>query len=119
MFELIEWNRILANNFLYYIFHMTMSKRLKITLYIILILIIIAVVWLMFWNSKQVWESSIDDMDYIDENVNKDIEDTQEIQPQAESFDADVMKDLEWFFGNNNWYENLEWEFWFNNLENE
>ena len=37
----------------------------------------------------------------------------------ADTFEEDVMKDLEWFFGNNNWYEDVEWEFWFTEPENE
>ena len=34
-------------------------------------------------------------------------------------FEEDVMKDLEWFFGNNNGYENVEWEYWFTSTEAE
>lgn len=37
----------------------------------------------------------------------------------SDTFEEDVMKDLEWFFGNNNWYEDVEWEFWFTEPENE
>jgi len=35
------------------------------------------------------------------------------------TFEEDVIKDLEWFFNSNNWYEDVEWEFWFTNPENE
>ena len=37
----------------------------------------------------------------------------------VDTFEEDVMKDLEWFFGNNNWYEDVEWEFWFTEPENQ
>ena len=37
----------------------------------------------------------------------------------TDSFEEDVMKDLEWFFGNNNGYEDVEWEYWFTNTANE
>ena len=36
-----------------------------------------------------------------------------------DTFEKDVIKDLEWFFGNNNGYEDIQWEFWFTNPENE
>jgi hypothetical protein len=37
----------------------------------------------------------------------------------TDTFEEDVMKDLEWFFGNNNGYEDVEWEYWFTNTANE
>lgn len=37
----------------------------------------------------------------------------------TDRFEEDVMKDLEWFFGNNNGYEDIEWEYWFTSPENE
>jgi hypothetical protein len=46
-------------------------------------------------------------------------EDTPTTYEQKDTFEEDVMKDLEWFFWNNNGYENVEWEFWFTNPENE
>ena len=96
-----------------------MPKRVKITLYAILLLAIIAVVWLMFWqtNLKQAltdtnnteiltWEDVIENIDTVD------------LELQNSTFEEDVMKDLEWFFNNNNGYEDIEWEYWFNNPEN-
>ena len=95
-----------------------MKKRVKITLYVILILVIIAVVWLMFWqtNLKEMpsdtntealtWEEVIETWNTI------------ELELQNPTFEEDVMKDLEWFFGNNNWYEDVEWEYWFTEPEN-
>ncbi len=35
------------------------------------------------------------------------------------TFEEDVMKDLEWFFGTNNGYEDIEWEYWFTSDEAE
>ena len=93
-----------------------MPKRVKITLYVILILIIIAVVRLMIWTSKPVIETTEDISNHIEENTEQN---TEEKQLETVSFEEDVMKDLEWFFGNNNWYEDVEWEFWFTELENE
>ena len=70
----------------------------------------------MLWNIKtnttKIDNSNIENITWkdIDENENTlDIEDS--------TFEEDVMKDLEWFFGNNNWYENVEWEYWFIDTE--
>lgn len=96
-----------------------MKKRVKITLYVILILVIIAVVWLMFWqtNLKEMpsdtntealtWEEVIETWNTI------------ELELQNPTFEEDVMKDLEWFFNDNNGYEDVEWEYWFTTPENE
>ena len=93
-----------------------MKKRVKITLYCIIAIAIIFVVRLMLWNIKtnttKIDNSNIENITWkdIDENENTlDIEDS--------TFEEDVMKDLEWFFGNNNWYENVEWEYWFIDTE--
>ena len=43
---------------------------------------------------------------------------TIELELQNPTFEEDVMKDLEWFFGNNNWHEDVEWEYWFTEPEN-
>jgi len=97
--------------------YLIMPKRIKITLYIILILVIVAVVWLMFWNYKPAIEITDDSQQtYIKENIEQNIEDT---NIEADTFEEDVMNDLEWFFGNNNWYEDVEWEYWFTNPENQ
>ena len=96
-----------------------MPKRVKITLYIILILAIIAVVWLMFWQTNLkdtptdtntealTWEE-------VMENWN-----TIELKLENSTFEEDVMKDLEWFFNDNNGYEEVQWEYWFTSPENE
>ena len=96
-----------------------MSKWLKISLYVLLILAVIAVVWLMLWNSKPVIESPEDIQISVEESTEQNIENIQEVQPQIETFEDDVMKDLEWFFWTNNGYEDVQWEYWFNNPENE
>ena len=87
-----------------------MSKRVKITLCVILILAIIAVVWLMLWNSKPIIESPENIQITAEEDTDENIDNLQEIQPQVETFEDDVMKDLEWFFGTNNGYEDVQWE---------
>jgi len=37
----------------------------------------------------------------------------------TDTFEKDVMEDLEWFFWNNNGYEDVEWEYWFTSTEAE
>ena len=95
-----------------------MSKWWKITLYVILILAIIAVVWLMFWNTNPNVEIKNDtDIETLTlENVEV-IPET--VDNETPTFEEDVMKDLEWFFWNNNGYEDVQWEFWFTSPENE
>jgi hypothetical protein len=41
------------------------------------------------------------------------------VDNETPTFEEDVMKDLEWFFGNNNGYEDIQWEYWFTSPENE
>ena len=102
-------------------FIVNMPKRVKITLYTILILAIIAVVWLMFWqtNLKTQVSTDTDSEILIEQDTPKDNPNTVDLEPQNNTFEDDVMKDLEWFFNNNNWYEDVEWEYWFTNPENE
>ena len=71
----------------------------------------------MFWNNKPAPEAPIDiQAPTIEENTD---ENTNELEIETNTFEEDVMKDLEWFFGNTNGYENVEWEYWFTNPENE
>ena len=97
-----------------------MNKWWKITLYVVLVLTIIAVVRLMFWNTNPNVEiqndTDIDTNALTWENA-EDI--TGNINAETPSFEEDVMKDLEWFFGNNNGYEDVQWEYWFTNPESE
>ena len=97
-----------------------MNKWWKITLYVVLVLAIIAVVRLMFWNTNPNVEiqndTDIDTNALTWENA-EDI--TGNINAKTPSFEEDVMKDLEWFFGTNNGYEDVQWEYWFTSPENE
>ena len=83
-----------------------------------LILAIIAVAWLMFWNTNPNVEIKNDtDIETLTwENVEV-IPET--VDNETPTFEEDVMKDLEWFFWNNNGYEDVQWEFWFTNPESE
>jgi len=101
-----------------------MQKRLKITLYIILILVIVAVIWLMFWktgtNTETPTDTNTEKISTWEETENSnDNWDTVELEIQENTFEDDVMNDLEWFFNDNNGYEDIEWEFWFTSLETE
>lgn len=93
-----------------------MNKRIKIILYIILILAIIAVVRLMFGNTNPNVEITDTDEILAWEEIKEASEET---TIQTPTFEEDVMKDLEGFFGDNNGYEDVQWEFWFTNPENE
>ncbi len=99
-----------------------MQKRLKITLYIILILVIVAVIWLMFWQTNLKTETPVTlDTEEIltEQEIPENNWDTIDLEPQENTFENDVMNDLEWFFNDNNGYEDIEWEFWFTSLETE
>lgn len=102
-------------------FIVNMPKRVKITLYTILILAIIAVVWLMFWqtNLKIQAPTDTDSEILIEKEISENNWNTIDLESQNNTFEDDVMKDLEWFFNNNNWYEDVEWEYWFTNPEDE
>lgn len=91
-----------------------MNKWRKIALYIILWLAIIAVIRLMIGNTNPNVEILETDETLIEEDI---AEDTPPTYEQKDTFEEDVMKDLEGFFGTNNGYENIEWEYWFNNPE--
>ena len=99
-----------------------MPKRIKITLYVILILAIIAVIRLMFWQTNLKTETPVNsDTEEIltEQESSENNWGAISLEPQNNTFEDDVMKDLEWFFNDNNGYEDVEWEFWFTNLEAE
>ena len=99
-----------------------MPKRIKITLYIILVLATIAVVRLMFWQTNIKTETPVNsDTEEIltEQESSENNWGAISLEPQNNTFEDDVMKDLEWFFNDNNGYEDVEWEFWFTNLEAE
>ena len=103
-------------------FIVNMPKRVKITLYTILILAIIAVVRLMFWqtNLKTETPANLDTEETLTEQESLENNwDTIDLEAQNNTFEDDVMKDLEWFFNDNNGYEDVEWEYWFTNTEDE
>ena len=95
-----------------------MSKWWKITLYVILILAIIAIVWFILWNKNP--DVEIQDNTDLEALAWENIEAIPEtVDNETPTFEEDVMKDLEWFFGNNNGYEDVQWEYWFTSPENE
>ena len=95
-----------------------MNKWLKSILYIVLILAIIAVIYLMFWNRKINDGDSIDNTTQTEENVETTNENNLENTAiENNNNEEDIIKDLESFFGNDNWYENIGWDFGFINTE--
>lgn len=75
----------------------------------------------MFWqtNIKTQVSTDTDSEILIEQEISENNWNTVDLEPQNNTFEDDVMKDLEWFFNNNNWYEDVEWEYWFTNPENE
>ena len=75
----------------------------------------------MVWNNKLFQENPTDIQSPTpEENINENVEpESEEIVPETNTFEEDVMKDLEWFFNDNNGYEDVQWEYWFTNPENE
>ena len=96
-----------------------MPKRVKITLYVILILVIIAVVWLMFWQTNLKEAPSDTNTEALTWEEVMENWNTIELKLENSTFEEDVMKDLEWFFNDNNGYEEVQWEYWFTSPENE
>ena len=91
-----------------------MKKGRKIALYCVIIIAIIAVIYLMFWFPKYEAGEVDSTPEILTWEENMEIEDT---YTEDYSFEEDVMEDLEWFFGNANGYENVEWEYWFTDAE--
>ena len=75
----------------------------------------------MFWqtNLKIQAPTDTDSEILIEQEISENNWNTIDLEPQNNTFEDDVMKDLEWFFNNNNWYEDVEWEYWFTNPEDE
>jgi FtsZ-interacting cell division protein ZipA len=95
-----------------------MNKWLKSILYIVLILAIITVIYLMFWNRKINDGDSIDNTTQTEENVETTNENNlANTAIENNNNEEDIIKDLESFFGNDNWYENIGWDFGFINTE--
>ena len=96
-----------------------MSKWRKFALYALLILAIITVVWLMFGNTNPNVETITNENDEIPVEEISDSWNNTFTYENTDTFEEDVMKDLEWFFWNNNWYEDVQWEYWFTSTEAE
>jgi flagellar basal body-associated protein FliL len=89
-----------------------MKKEVKIILYCVLAVILIAVLCIIVWlqSKNEAWEP---DDDIIETNL-EEVAEVDIVQPEtSDNFEQDVMNDLESFFNNNNGYENIQWEFWF------
>ena len=68
----------------------------------------------MFWNTNPNVEIDTD----IETPTEEDNSEALVNNNNTDTFEEDVMKDLEWFFGDSNGYEDVQWEFWFTNPEN-
>jgi hypothetical protein len=93
-----------------------MKKRLKAILLLILVLVIWVVLYLSFGWWRRNDNIEVPSTPDVDLDV---VEPTEPIKLEEEewNFEEDVMKDLEWFFNNTNWYENIEGEYWFTDAE--
>lgn len=98
-----------------------MNKWWKYALYITLILLLALVIRLMFGNTNPKVEiSNGEDTEVLTwEEVKETWTNNTVNYKSTDTFEEDVMKDLEWFFGNNNWYEDVQWEYWFTSTANE
>ena len=98
-----------------------MNKWWKYALYITIILLLALVFWLMFGNTNSKVEiSTSEDTEVLTWEEVKEIWSNNAINyGDTDTFEEDVMKDLEWFFWNNNGYEDVEWEYWFTSTEAE
>ena len=102
-----------------------MKKEIRIALYCLLVIAIIVVALLMLWSPKQInLETGLETPYLAWENPEEtseslEVQENNTPEPQTPTFEEDVMKDLEWFFWNNNGYEDVQWEYWFTNPESE
>lgn len=95
-----------------------MNKKIKLVLYCILGIILIVAIFLMLWKTK----NDAGEPDATPEiSTWADVEEVQNNYPEetqtTQSFEDDVMNDLEDLFNNSNGYENVEWEFWFTSID--
>ena len=98
-----------------------MNKWWKYALYITIILLLALVFWLMFGSTNSKVEiSTSEDTEVLTWEEVKEIWTNNTVNyKNTDTFEEDVMKDLEWFFGNNNGYEDVQWEYWFTSTANE
>ena len=96
-----------------------MNKYLKIGFYVLLIIAITIVALLMLGTQKPVSLETGLSPEYLPSETKEKTEPQAEevVEEYTPTFEEDVMKDLESFFGNSNGYENVWWDFWFNNEE--
>ena len=97
-----------------------MKKYLKIGFYVLLIIAITIVALLMLGTQKPVNLETGLSPEYLPSETKEEVEPQVEepiIKESTPTFEEDVMKDLESFFGNSNGYENVWWDFWFTNEE--
>ena len=98
-----------------------MKKEVKIILYCVLGVILIVVLCLMIWWRKHdAWEPDVIPTvtpELIWQEINGNNDTSDEVINNSNS-EQDILNDLEALFNNNNWYENVEWDFWFISSDN-
>ncbi len=99
-----------------------MKKEVKIILYCVLGVILIVVLCLMIWWRKHdAWEPDVLPTvtpELIWQEINENNNEVSNEIINNSSSEQDILNDLEALFNNNNWYENVEWDFWFISSDN-
>ena len=104
---------------MFYIHFHHMKKEVKIILYcvlgIILILVLCLTIW---WRKHSAWEPDINpniEPWILWQEINEEnyIEEQHIEEQSSQTSEQDILNDLESLFSNTNWYENVEWDFWF------
>ena len=74
----------------------------------------------MFWkintNTETPTNTNIEEISTWEEIAEND-DNTIDLEAQSDSFEDDVIRDLEWLFSDNNGYEDVQWEYWFTDAE--
>jgi hypothetical protein len=100
-----------------------MKKEVKIILYCVLAMLIIVVFCLMIWWPKHdAWEPDVSPSvtpELIWQEIDENSQPSESWENQVSlSSEQDILNDLETLFNSNNWYENMEWDFWFISSDN-
>ena len=96
-----------------------MKKELKIVLWCVLAIILIVLLFVFLWTGKnKVWEPNETETEILTWEETQIPDETQQDQKNSNS-EQDILNDLSAFFSNSNWYEDIEWEFWFIGWDNE
>ena len=96
-----------------------MKKELKIVLWCVLAIILIVLLFVFLWTGKnQVWEPNETETEILTWEETQIPDETQQDQKDSNS-EQDILNDLSALFSNSNWYEDIEWEFWFIGWDNE